>query len=139
MTTPATTRGWRALVVFVLGVSVSLFPTGHVDAMPPAYPHPPRLIDAATFDRLLGDVRSEPPTDGKLERVRAIASGRAYVFTGGQVVALLDAFTFWIDRVQALGLLPLVDGGQAARDCRYFDPAPATIRADATRILGLGK
>jgi hypothetical protein len=84
-------------------------------------------------------VRSEPFTDGKLERVRAVAGGRAYVFTGGQVVALLDAFVYWNDRLQALRLLPVVDAGNAEIVRRYFEPAPTTIYSEAERVLGLSR
>lgn len=96
---------------------------------------PPRPVDAATFDQLLEAVRAEPFTDGKLERVRAVAGGKRYVFTSGQVTALLDAFTYWTDRLEALRLLPVIDRDNAAAVARYFAPAPATTRSEAARIL----
>ena len=109
------------------------------DARPWPRPRPPRLVDESTFDRLLDEVRSEPFTDGKLERVRAVAGGKVYVFTGAQVVALLDAFVYWNDRLQALRLLPLVDAGNAEIVRRQFEAAPTTISAEAERVLGLSR
>ncbi len=128
----------RGLVALAVSVSAfSSFPAARLDAKAWHAPRPPRLIDAGTFDRLLADVRAEPFADGKLERVRAVAGGKVYLFTAGQVIALLDAFAFWDDRLQALRLLPLVDADNAATVYRYFTDAPETVRWDAARVLRL--
>lgn len=124
----------RAPILLVLAFFA--FSTG-ADARQ-CFPHPPRLIDPVTFDQLLGAVKAEPFADGKLERISAVAGGRGYLFTSGQVVELLDAFTFWIDRLAALRLLPLIDYNHALAVLGYFDPAPATIRSEAKRVLDLG-
>jgi hypothetical protein len=123
-------------LAFACFVSMLSAPSG---ARPWPRPHPPRLLEPAAFDRLLSDVRSEPFTDGKLERVRAVAGGRVYVFTGGQVVALLESFTFWADRLQALRLLPNVDTDNAELVRRYFESAPTLIYTEAGRVLGLAR
>jgi hypothetical protein len=124
-------RRWILLVSLLLGAAPRL------EAVPWSNMHRPRLIDPTTFDRLLREVRAEPFADGKLERVRVVAGGRVYLFTSGQAIALFDAFAFWDDRLQALRLLPLVDASNAAAVCRYFEPAPPTVRAEAARVLGL--
>jgi hypothetical protein len=123
--------GVPTLLAFVFCVSTS------AGARPWPRPRPPRLLDAASFDRLLNDVRAEPFPDGKLERIRAVAGGKMFVFTGGQVVALLDTFTFWRDRLDALRLLPLVDASNAEIVRRYFEAAPPLYSSEAARVLGL--
>jgi hypothetical protein len=125
----------RAAVVILLALVFCL----RLDARPWPRPRAPQLIDPATFERLIRDVRSEPFTDGKLGRLRNVAGGGVYVFAGGQVISLLDAFTFWDDRLQALRLLPLVDADNALIVCHYFEQAPELVRSAAARILGLAR
>lgn len=102
------------------------------------WPAPPRPISAAAFQRLLAAVKAESFSDGKPQQVRAVAAGKRYLFAGGQVIAVLDAFGYWTDRLEALRLLPLVDRAGATAVKQSFDAAPATIRSEAGRILGVG-
>lgn len=106
-------------------------------AVPHVQPRPPRPIDAATFVQLVDAVKRESFVDGKLEHLRSVAGGKRYLFTGGQVIALLDAFTFWTDRIEALRLLPVLDRNNATIVARYFNSAPPITRTEARRILSL--
>lgn len=123
----------RSSILLVL----AFFAFSTVASARPCFPRPPRPIDPVTFDQLLGAVNAEPFADGKLKRISAVAGGKSYLFTSGQVVALLASFTFWIERLAALRLLPLIDYNHALAVLRYFDDAPAIIRSEAKRALGL--
>ncbi len=114
---------------------IALLLWADVHALPASLPRPPRLIDEQTFARLCAAVAAEPSSDGKLELVRAVAAGWRYLFTARHATPLLDAFTFWSDRVAALRLLPLASREEAARLRSYFDAAPEPHRAEARHVL----
>jgi hypothetical protein len=97
------------------------------------HPHPRRPVDAATFDALLSAVTAESFADGKIERIRAVASEHS--FSGGQAVTLLATFDFWIERLDALRATPLTDRAGANAVLRYFSGAPATIQTEAQHII----
>lgn len=99
--------------------------------------HPPWPIDAARFDALLAAVQAESFADGKLGQLRVVAGTKAYSFGGGQAVALLAAFDFWVERVEALRLLPLADQAGAKAVLRYFSGAPSTLQSEAQQILAV--
>ena len=99
---------------------------------------PPRPIDAATYDALLTDVNAEPFADGKMQRIHTVRNTN-YTFTAGQVVTLLAAFQFWVERVDAVRELPLATGDRAGANAvlRYFSGAPATMQSEARQILAV--
>jgi hypothetical protein len=102
-------------------------------------PHVPRHpIDAATYDALLADVTAEPFADGKMQRIRAVRAANC-TFTAAQVVTLLAAFEFWVERVDALRELPLATGDRAGAGAvlRYFSGAPATMQSEVQGILAV--
>jgi hypothetical protein len=102
-------------------------------------PHVPRHpIDTATYDALLADVIAEPFADGKMQRIHAVRATNC-TFTAGQVITLLAAFEFWVERVDALRELPLAKGDRAGANAvvRYFSGAPATMQSEAQQILAV--
>jgi hypothetical protein len=127
----------RAFILTLLLFGL-LSPAAAAPATWPRLPHPPVAIDAATFQALLAAVNAESFADGKLERLRAVAGGRSYSFTGRQAVSLLRSFEFWIERVEALRLLPIADREGVDAVLRYFAGAPSTIATEAQRILAGG-
>lgn len=105
-------------------------------AMPYVQPRPPRPIPADVFAQLVDAMTAESFPDGKLEKLRAVAGGKRYLFDGGQAISVLHLFSFWNDRLAALRLLPLVDAASARAVRRYFESAPDGYRSEAQRILG---
>jgi hypothetical protein len=99
---------------------------------------PRHPIDAATYDVLLADVIAEPFADGKMQPIHAARAANC-TFTAAQVVTLLAAFEFWVERVDALPELPLAKGDRAGANAvlRYFSGAPATMQSEAQRILAV--
>lgn len=132
---PPSIRSMRSVILPGMLLSLAALSSSS-RAQDDGFPVPPRLISRSAFNRLLTAVKAEPFTDGKLQQVSAVAAGKRYVFTCGQVVTLLGAFDFWTDRLDALRLTPVVDHDNASVVLRYFDDAPATMRTEAQRILG---
>lgn len=104
-----------------------------------SWPRARRPIDAATYDALLTAVAAEPFADGKRERIRNICGAKAYSFTAAQLTTLLAAFEFWVERLDALRVLPLSAGDRASANAvlLYFSGAPATMQSEARRILAI--
>ena len=123
----------RVLIPSVLAVGV-LAANAQASGGVYPHPHPRRPVDAATFDALLSAVTAESFADGKIERIRAVASEHS--FSGGQAVTLLATFDFWIERLDALRATPLTDRAGANAVLRYFSGAPSTIQTEAQHILG---
>ncbi len=121
----------------VAAATLVLVLSGSAGAVPFVRRRPPVPIDAATFAQLVEATKAEAFPDGKLAQIRNVAAGRRYLFTGPQIVTLLELFTFWYDRVEALRLTSPSDAQNAAAVLRYFEPAPGLARSEARRILGL--
>ena len=127
---------WLSLLMLVLGAtSAQAVPTLR-------RPQPPqRPITAADFGELLAAVNAEPFGNAKLECLRAVNGSRSYSFDGQQALALLGSFEFWVERVEALRLLPIIDRDRASVDAvrLFFEGAPALLRAEAQRVLAAGR
>src|SRR5438874_1461132 len=120
-------RALFAAAVIVLSLHAAV-------AAPWVRSRPPRPIDAPTFACLLDALAREHFTDDKLARIRAIAPVGSFVFDATQTIAVLERFSFWLDRAEALRLLPLVDRPNAVAVLDYFAPAPELTRSEAQRI-----
>jgi hypothetical protein len=118
----------RAIATALIVCLASSFALGYPRARP-------RPIDPTTFTHLIEAIKSEQFADAKLERLRGVAGGKIYLFSTGQMLTVLDLFEFWTERLDALRLLPPIDGKHAAATVRYFDQAPDTIRSEARRVL----
>jgi hypothetical protein len=124
-----------AFAIRMIAAALLLLFATHALATPARPFRPPRVIDPTALGHLVDAIKAETFTDGKIGRLREVAGGRAYLFTGSQTLTLLPLFTYWTDRVEALRLLSLADPQEAPRVLRYFDPAPELLRSEARTIL----
>ena len=121
--------------VRTLAVALCLSAVTQAWAAPYRKLRPPERIDATTFSQLVDAVKAERFSDDKLGRLREVAGGRSYLFSGAQVLTLLPLFVYWLDRTAALRLLPLADREDAPAVLRYFEPAPALVRSEVRTLL----